>query len=327
MIGVGCFFNFFVCLLGALIAGVGSAFGEVTHLGFIEKFDAEFFGPFSAGSGLSGLIGTLLYLMLQTFGVPNWLVFFCLCVLPFIYFFNFFMLFREGYRYNFFKDERSASQQNEGEESRRESGEETPMLEPKGFSNDVNSTPNQVHARRVSEKDQTPREGFLKDVPNFVQIGILYFLEYSVITGYVDRISQLKEEQQDDVTYFEEHFFTICQFLYQVGVLVARSSLFCFRTKRTVLIAGAQGVVFFLFLAICLWWVSISVWICFALTLLCGVLGGWGYLFSVFRLLDNNKISSKNKEYLANWLMITADVGALLATGFVFVMDNTFLRV
>ena len=81
-----------------------------------------------------------------------------------------------------------------------------------------------------------------------------------------------------------------------------------------------------LFLLIALYWFRISVWACFPLALMCGILGGWGYLYSVYRLLDQKKISKRNREFLANWLMLFANIGAIVATGFVFVMNYTFLH-
>ena len=43
--------------------------------------------------------------------------------------------------------------------------------------------------------------------------------------------------------------------------------------------------------------------------------------------MDNDKISDTNREILINYLAISADVGALLATGFSILVSNTILKV
>jgi len=52
IITIGCFFNFYLVIFGALFAGVGSSWGQVIHYGFIRKFPAEYVGPFSSGTGM-----------------------------------------------------------------------------------------------------------------------------------------------------------------------------------------------------------------------------------------------------------------------------------
>jgi hypothetical protein len=46
IVGIGCFFSFYIVMIGALIIGVGSAFGEVSHFGFLRDFPSEYVGPF-----------------------------------------------------------------------------------------------------------------------------------------------------------------------------------------------------------------------------------------------------------------------------------------
>lgn len=121
--------------------------------------------------------------------------------------------------------------------------------------------------------------------------------------------------------------YEIGQFLYQVGVLISRGSLEFMKFKITGTITVLQAVVFAAFLCFCLLWKTVSIWIVFPATLACGLLGGWGYLFSVYRLMDNKRITSRNKEILLNVLMIFADTGALFASLFVLLLDNTIMKV
>ena len=84
--------SFYLVLFGVLFVGVGSAFGEVSHLGFIERFPSIFVGAWGAGSGVCGLVSSLTYLLLVAINVPKSIIFFCFVPLALIYAVNFFFL-------------------------------------------------------------------------------------------------------------------------------------------------------------------------------------------------------------------------------------------
>lgn len=110
-----------------------------------------------------------------------------------------------------------------------------------------------------------------------------------VISGFFDRISQAKTKAGlvDPDDYFSVNFFTISQFLYQAGVLIARSSMLIFSSKRAGLVCNVQMLLFFGFFIVSLWYIELNIWIIFPMALLCGILGGWGYLFAIYRTMDN----------------------------------------
>ena len=92
VVAIGCLTNFYIVLIGVLAVGMGSAFGEISHYGFIEKFPSIFIGAWAAGSGICGLASSLTYLLLNTLKVPNYIIFFCFVPLAVIYLFNFIIL-------------------------------------------------------------------------------------------------------------------------------------------------------------------------------------------------------------------------------------------
>ena len=104
---------------------------------------------------------------------------------------------------------------------------------------------------RESLNDQTIFEAFKSDPMNHVWIFWLYFFEYCVITSFLDRIAQLRDAESSDF-WFEKNMFTISQFLYQAGVLIARSSLYCLKLKITGTIAAVLFAHFVLFFILCL---------------------------------------------------------------------------
>lgn len=87
--GMGALTSFWVSLSTALIVGMGSAFGEVTHYGYIDRYPSEFVGPFAMGTGFSGLVGSLLYVILHGQKIEDYIIFFCLVPIAFIYLCNF----------------------------------------------------------------------------------------------------------------------------------------------------------------------------------------------------------------------------------------------
>lgn len=57
---------FVLVVLGVLMIGNGSAYGETTSLAHMERFPPRLIGAWASGTGLSGVLGALLYLLLHT---------------------------------------------------------------------------------------------------------------------------------------------------------------------------------------------------------------------------------------------------------------------
>jgi hypothetical protein len=72
----------------------------------------------------------------------------------------------------------------------------------------------------------------------FIWITLVYFLEYSIITGFIDRLSQWQKAELNQ-NFFHKNMFEICSFLYQAGVMLSRGSLELFKFKKTELICLA----------------------------------------------------------------------------------------
>ena len=64
LVAFGWLINFYVIMAGALIVGIGSAFGGVSHFGYMKKYPSEYIGSFASGTGIWGLVGSLIYLIL-----------------------------------------------------------------------------------------------------------------------------------------------------------------------------------------------------------------------------------------------------------------------
>lgn len=104
VVGLGWFYSFYIVMAGALIVGIGSAFGEVSHFGFLRNFPSSYVGPFWSGTGIWGLTGSLLYLVLHSVHVSDYIIFFWLVPIAFAYLSNFLFLNRLSERHNYFKN-------------------------------------------------------------------------------------------------------------------------------------------------------------------------------------------------------------------------------
>ena len=98
---------------------------------------------------------------------------------------------------------------------------------------------------------QTLFEALKIDPINFFWSFWLYFFEFCITASLIDRITQLRHAK-DSNDMLEKNMFTICQFLYQVGILISRSSLSCCKLKITGTIATILFGHFTLFFILCI---------------------------------------------------------------------------
>lgn len=64
-------FRFFVALVGVVFCGNGSTFGESVALGYMERFPSTTVGGWSSGTGMSGVLASLVYMGLSAVGMSN----------------------------------------------------------------------------------------------------------------------------------------------------------------------------------------------------------------------------------------------------------------
>jgi hypothetical protein len=65
-VAVGTWINFYFCLAGVVLVGCFSSLGESVLLGFLKDFNPALMGAWSSGTGMAGVGGTLMYLLLYS---------------------------------------------------------------------------------------------------------------------------------------------------------------------------------------------------------------------------------------------------------------------
>lgn len=79
--------SFYIALLCALLHGMTSSFGESTILGFLKGFPSKLVGRFSSGTGMAGVFGSGIFLVLQPF-MSNGFIFLIATPMVLIYLLN-----------------------------------------------------------------------------------------------------------------------------------------------------------------------------------------------------------------------------------------------
>lgn len=79
-------YGFYFSLVGSVLCGMMQAFGESVVLGFLKVFPTELVVGWSSGTGMAGMLGTSLVIILRSFDVKLPIVFSVLIPFEFVYF-------------------------------------------------------------------------------------------------------------------------------------------------------------------------------------------------------------------------------------------------
>lgn len=82
--------HFAFTTFGVLVLGCACSFGESTALGYMHRFPPYLVGAFSSGTGMSGVLGSALFIVLQSAGMSSGTIFLWLNVAVGIYLVAFF---------------------------------------------------------------------------------------------------------------------------------------------------------------------------------------------------------------------------------------------
>ena len=151
-----------------------------------------------------------------------------------------------------------------------------------------------------------------------VNLGLVYFLEYSITTGFSDRAT-LKYSKK--ASFVKENSYVIIQFCYQFGVLFSRSSLKVFKVNKVWIVTVLQLINWVV------WWIEAEVlflteWGEFVLTVWVGCMGGLAYVNTGYLILNSEVIPKEHKEASINMSLCINTLGILVAASFCLILDN-----
>jgi hypothetical protein len=62
--------GFYTALLGSSLCGSMAALGEAVNIGFLKVFPSETISGWASGTGMAGIFGSLLFIVLNSLDVP-----------------------------------------------------------------------------------------------------------------------------------------------------------------------------------------------------------------------------------------------------------------
>ena len=299
--------GFCLTLIPSFIMGTGYAFGESTVLGYLKAFPKDLVGGWSSGTGLSGLTGGTLNLLVKIFKVDLQYLYIGVSPFCFAYFVLFFCADRLKAKYD----------------AEIESGTIIGPLQPED-SVEVPSPKTSEEKDVVPTKDNKDIKNKEMNLGNFlsaftagshiiINLGLVYFLEFTTLNGVTERISQkvsakVKEGEADYYLNLYE-MFCLC---YQIGVFISRSSLqIVKKIPRAWIFSLCQAVNMVLWILDYYCGILFGFYVRGPLLIVLGFFGGGAYAACFYQILQSKYIPQDLKELCVNIATICNDIGTL----------------
>ncbi|KAK8771702.1 hypothetical protein V5799_025052 [Amblyomma americanum] len=267
--------------LGVVCAAIGSGLGEITFLAYSSYFESDVISTWSSGTGGAGVLGALSYAAMASVLTPETtlLVMLCVPVMMAVSFWG--ILVHPRLR------------------SRQPSvvvPDEEPLLScSSGCSEQIKSTLTFMQKLKL-----------IKPLLRFmIPLGLVYFAEYFINQGLLELIVF----RNTKLTHKEQYRWL--QVMYQVGVLISRSSVNFIQIRKLWLLPLLQfanmvfilSEAYFLFLP--------SFWIVVVVVLYEGLLGGAAYVNTFYRI--SKDVAPQHREFSLRIASLADSTGIALA--------------
>ncbi|XP_029582929.1 battenin isoform X2 [Salmo trutta] len=278
-----------ISILGVIFASVSAGLGELSFLSLTVFFSRDVLGGWGSGTGGAGVAGALLYSALTQAGLSPRNTLLVMLVVPVAMVISYFFLLVFPPSFPQWKCREVESVRGGDSQSRR------PLLD---------DTEEEEREKGVEEDKVTgpltciEKLNIIKGLLRFVvPLGVVYFAEYFINQGLLELL------------YFPNFYLSHAeqyrwyQTLYQVGVLVSRSSLCCVKFRRIWALSLLQCVNGVLLLLSVYYQFLPSAWLVFVIVLYEGLLGGAAYVNTFYF------ISKETGDRQREFAMATASVG------------------
>lgn len=338
--------RFLVALVGVVFCGNGSTYGESVSLGFLERFPSRTVGGWSSGTGMSGVLASLVYLGLVACGLSNNLIFIISAPLVLMFWCVYFLVIVQPAVdlngdlciANSLKlattdglNPIAVSSTTEDVETLDVPDDEDLLLNdeiPKSpwlLSSIIGivapSAANNLEQWRNRNWDAT-RAIHALTFSNNLNLLIVYVAEYAV--QFMAPFSFPCEMVKHGSSFWITNSFVVTQFCYQIGVLISRSSLMCVRIRRVSIISAVQVLnALFWFTQAKLQFVGDSssetreerfAFILFGYMVVVGLCGGASYVNVFFNILESPKQTNlRGLRDEREWRQLSMNIGALYA--------------
>ncbi|XP_031727050.1 battenin [Anarrhichthys ocellatus] len=284
-------------ILGVIFASIGAGLGELSFLSLTVYFSRDMLGYWGSGTGGAGVAGAFLYSILTQAGLSPQVTLLLMLVVPVAMLLSYFLLLvlppslpqwrvRETeYTAVGSEDRRALMDESEEEEQEKSTPAEDRTAGPLAF---------------------TEKLHVIKGLLRFMfPLGLVYFAEYFINQGLMELL------------YFPKFFLSHAeqyrwyQTLYQVGVLVSRSSLCCVKIKNLWALSVLQVVNAVLLLFAVRFQFLPSFWLVFVIVLYEGLLGGAAYVNTFYFI--SKETGDRHREFAMAAASVGDSLGIALA--------------
>ncbi|XP_036446224.1 battenin isoform X2 [Colossoma macropomum] len=294
-------------ILGVIFASVSSGLGELSFLSLTVYFSNNVLSGWGSGTGGAGVAGALLYSALTQAGLSPRVTLLIMLLVPAVMMISYFVL---------LVFPPSFPQWRPREACHRGSQERQPLIWD-------NNDEDCVQDERAKEDRQTGPLTFfnklhiLTGLLRFiVPLAVVYFAEYFINQGLLEllyfRNSSLSHAEQ----------YRWYQTLYQIGVMISRTSLFCIKIRRIWLLSFLQCVNAVLLLFAVYYQFLPNVWLAFVIILYEGLLGGAAYV-NIFYLISK-ETGDREREFAMAAASVGDSFGIALSGIAAFPLHNYF---
>ncbi|XP_051571336.1 battenin-like isoform X2 [Myxocyprinus asiaticus] len=282
-------------IFGVVFASVSSGLGELSFLSLSVFFSRDVLSGWGSGTGAAGVAGAILYSAFTQAGLTPQVTLWIMLVVPVILAVSYFfvLVFPTSFpQWRRSEDDHSPSTVENSQERR------PIIVEEAGPDDDYEKTQEEQEDSLFIPLTLSDKIYIIKGLLRFVlPLGVVYFAEYFINQGLLELL------------YFPDSCFSHAeqyrwyQTLYQIGVFISRTSLFCFKIRKILLLSLLQCVnavllgvaVYYQFLP--------NPWVVFIIVLYEGLLGGAAYVNTFYF------ISKETADHEREFAMAAASVG------------------
>ncbi|AWP18366.1 putative battenin [Scophthalmus maximus] len=278
-----------ISILGVIFASFSAGLGELSFLSLTVFFTRDVLGGWGSGTGGAGVAGAFLYSGLTQVGLSPQITLLIMLVIPVAMVISYFFLLVPPASLPQWKS-RGAEYAAVGSE------ESQGLMDGSQEDEQEKSTP--VTDMITGPLTFIEKLHVIKGLLKFVfPLGLVYFAEYFINQGLMELL------------YFPDFFLSHAeqyrwyQTLYQVGVLVSRSSLCCVKIRKLWALSWLQVLNAVLLLFAVRFQFLPSAWLVFVIVLYEGLLGGAAYVNTFYF------ISKESEDRHREFAMAAASVG------------------
>ncbi|XP_077591366.1 battenin isoform X3 [Stigmatopora nigra] len=291
-----------ISIIGVIFASTSSGFGELSFLSLTVFYKREVLAAWGSGTGGAGVAAALLYSGLVQVGISPQVTLLTMLIVPFTMLNSYFFLLVPPPSFPQWKRIESDDGIDTSEERER-------LMD--GTQEDEETCNQVLEDRRTGLLTLSEKLHVFKGLMPFISaLGLVYYAEYFINQGLMELL------------YFRKFFLSHAeqyrwyQTIYQVGVFVSRSSLWCVKIRKLWVLALLQVMnAIFLLLEVRYQFLP-SAWLVFGIIFLEGLLGGTAYVNTFYFI--SKETEDREREFAMAAASVGDSVGIALAgvTGF-----------